>query len=140
MGADFRASGMLVREINQSVHWEDVHCLLGIEKTVVGWEHIVRMYLLNNITITTLEFLRWRADEAKIGLQSNMPGSFQEDDSDTEGEQEDSIVIAVMGVTGAGKSTFIKTVSGRNDVVVGDSLCSGKSTTHHLNLSKIDSF
>ncbi|KAH9214365.1 P-loop containing nucleoside triphosphate hydrolase protein [Leptodontidium sp. 2 PMI_412] len=127
VGADFRASGMLVREINQSVHWEDVHCLLGIEKTVVGWEHIVRMYLLNNITITTLEFLRWRADEAKIGLQSNMPGSFQEDDSDTEGEQEDSIVIAVMGVTGAGKSTFTITVSGRNDVVVGDSLCSETS-------------
>ncbi|KAH6712677.1 P-loop containing nucleoside triphosphate hydrolase protein [Leptodontidium sp. MPI-SDFR-AT-0119] len=56
-----------------------------------------------------------------------MPGSFQEDDSDAEGEQEDSIVIAVMGVTGAGKSTFIKTVSGRNDVVVGDSLCSETS-------------
>ncbi|KAH7351274.1 P-loop containing nucleoside triphosphate hydrolase protein [Rhexocercosporidium sp. MPI-PUGE-AT-0058] len=56
-----------------------------------------------------------------------MPGTFQENDSDSEGEQEDSIVIAVMGVTGAGKSTFIKTVSGRNDVVVGDSLCSETS-------------
>ncbi|KAG4431744.1 hypothetical protein IFR05_012778 [Cadophora sp. M221] len=55
-----------------------------------------------------------------------MPGSFQ-DDWDSEREEEDSIVIAVMGVTGAGKSTFIKTVSGRNDVVVGDSLCSETS-------------
>jgi ABC-type branched-subunit amino acid transport system ATPase component len=35
------------------------------------------------------------------------------------------IVIAVMGVTGVGKSTFIKTVSGRDDVVIGDSLFSG---------------
>ena len=35
------------------------------------------------------------------------------------------IVIAVMGVTGVGKSTFIKTVSRRDDVVIGDSLFSG---------------
>ena len=42
-------------------------------------------------------------------------------------EGEEDVVIAVMGVTGAGKSTFIKTVSGRNDVVVGDSLFSGMS-------------
>jgi hypothetical protein len=38
-----------------------------------------------------------------------------------------NVVVAVMGVTGAGKSTFIKTVSGRNDVIVGDSLSSGLS-------------
>lgn len=42
---------------------------------------------------------------------------------------EKDVVIAVMGVTGAGKSTFIKTVSKRNDVVVGDSLSSGSSTS-----------
>jgi ABC-type transport system involved in cytochrome bd biosynthesis fused ATPase/permease subunit len=36
-----------------------------------------------------------------------------------------NVVIAVMGATGAGKSTFIKTVSGRNDVIIGDSLSSG---------------
>ena len=30
--------------------------------------------------------------------------------------------IAVMGVTGAGKSTFVRTVSGDNSVVVGDGL------------------
>lgn len=44
--------------------------------------------------------------------------------SDTEDED---IVIAVMGVTGVGKSTFIKTVSGRNDVIAGESLSSGAS-------------
>jgi GTP-binding protein EngB required for normal cell division len=40
---------------------------------------------------------------------------------------EQNVVIAVMGVTGTGKSTFIKTISGRNDVVVGDDLSSGSS-------------
>lgn len=36
------------------------------------------------------------------------------------------VVIAVMGITGAGKSTFIKLVTGRDDVVVGNRLSSGK--------------
>ena len=39
----------------------------------------------------------------------------------------EKILIAVMGVTGAGKSTFIRTVTGREDVVVGDGL---QSCTH----------
>lgn len=40
--------------------------------------------------------------------------------------QNADIVIAVMGVTGAGKSTFIRTVTGQNDVEVGHNLESGK--------------
>ena len=39
---------------------------------------------------------------------------------------EDVVILAVMGVTGAGKSTFIKNVTGRDDVIVGDDLESGK--------------
>ncbi len=35
------------------------------------------------------------------------------------------VVIAVMGVTGAGKSSFVKKMTGRNDVYVGHSLSSG---------------
>lgn len=35
--------------------------------------------------------------------------------------------IAIMGVTGAGKSTFIRTASGDESVVVGDGLKSCKS-------------
>ncbi|KAK0721567.1 hypothetical protein B0T26DRAFT_810697 [Lasiosphaeria miniovina] len=38
-----------------------------------------------------------------------------------------TVVIAVMGATGAGKSTFIKTITGRDDVVVGGSLLSETS-------------
>lgn len=34
------------------------------------------------------------------------------------------VVVAVLGVTGVGKSTFIKTITGREDVVVGHSLTS----------------
>lgn len=40
-------------------------------------------------------------------------------------ESADAIVIAVLGVTGSGKSTFIKTVTGRKDVIVGNKLTSG---------------
>jgi len=36
------------------------------------------------------------------------------------------VVIAVMGVTGCGKSSFIKKVTGSSDVKVGGSLTSGK--------------
>lgn len=39
---------------------------------------------------------------------------------------EGDIIVAVMGVTGVGKSTFIKTVTGNEDVVVGHSLASGR--------------
>jgi ABC-type uncharacterized transport system ATPase component len=35
------------------------------------------------------------------------------------------IVIAVMGMTGAGKSSFIKKVSGREDIVIGHKISSG---------------
>lgn len=39
-----------------------------------------------------------------------------------------SVVIAVMGMTGVGKSSFIRSVSGRKDVVVGHTLSSGLRT------------
>jgi len=56
----------------------------------------------------------------------SFPESFAQS---SQSSPEKDVVIAVMGVTGAGKSTFIKTVSERNDVVVGDSLSSGSSTS-----------
>jgi len=39
------------------------------------------------------------------------------------------VVIAVMGVTGAGKSSFIKEVSGREDIVIGHNMSSGLADT-----------
>ena len=39
---------------------------------------------------------------------------------------EDVVVIAIMGVTGSGKSTFVKLVTGDNSVVVGQDLVSCK--------------
>jgi dephospho-CoA kinase len=37
-----------------------------------------------------------------------------------------TLIIGVMGVTGSGKSNFIKVASKREDVIVGDSLKSCK--------------
>ena len=37
----------------------------------------------------------------------------------------EEVIIAVMGVTGAGKSSFISTVTGDSSVIVGDGLSSG---------------
>ena len=37
----------------------------------------------------------------------------------------DEVIIAVMGVTGAGKSSFIRTVTADSSVIVGDGLSSG---------------
>jgi hypothetical protein len=42
------------------------------------------------------------------------------------GSASDDVVIAVMGVTGAGKSSFIAKVTERSDIPVGHSLNSGK--------------
>lgn len=42
------------------------------------------------------------------------------------GVQSSDVVIAVMGMTGAGKSTFIKSVTGREDIRVGHGLSSGQ--------------
>lgn len=41
-------------------------------------------------------------------------------------ERRPQVVIAVMGVTGSGKSTFIRNTTGRNDIFVGHGLNSGK--------------
>lgn len=35
------------------------------------------------------------------------------------------VIIAVMGMTGAGKSSFIKEVSGRKDIIIGHKISSG---------------
>jgi ABC-type hemin transport system ATPase subunit len=40
-------------------------------------------------------------------------------------QKSSNAVIAVMGMTGAGKSSFIKEVSGRKDIVIGHKLSSG---------------
>lgn len=37
------------------------------------------------------------------------------------------VVIAVMGATGAGKSSYIQRVTGRRDILIGHSLASGLS-------------
>jgi putative ribosome biogenesis GTPase RsgA len=37
----------------------------------------------------------------------------------------DDVVIALMGVTGAGKSSFISRVTGRDDIKIGYTLTSG---------------
>jgi Fe-S cluster assembly ATPase SufC len=38
---------------------------------------------------------------------------------------ESDIIIAVMGIQGVGKSTFIKNITGNDDLVVGHGLFSG---------------
>jgi predicted GTPase len=77
---------------------------------------------------------RFSEQSASADYQTNMkmPGAWIDDPTwadvnpygGAEGEDE-AVVIAVMGVTGVGKSTFIRTVSERDDVIVGDSLSSG---------------
>jgi putative ribosome biogenesis GTPase RsgA len=47
--------------------------------------------------------------------------------------QNADIVIAIMGVTGVGKSTFIASVTGRKDVQVGHDLYSGKFFHEYVN-------
>lgn len=44
------------------------------------------------------------------------------------GDRGSSSVLAVMGVTGAGKSSFIKLVTGDDSVKVGHSQISGEET------------
>lgn len=48
----------------------------------------------------------------------------QQQDSNVVNNNDEEIVIAIMGITGFGKTSFIKTVSGY-DIRVGDSLFSG---------------
>lgn len=38
------------------------------------------------------------------------------------GTEIEEVVVAVMGMTGAGKSSLIKTVTGRDDIVIGHGL------------------
>lgn len=47
--------------------------------------------------------------------------------SDDVSQQQDPIVIAVMGPTGTGKSSFIKRLTGARDIVIGHGVTSGWS-------------
>jgi predicted GTPase len=51
--------------------------------------------------------------------------------------QNADIVIAVMGVTGAGKSSFIATVTGQKGIQVGHDLYSGKSFYESMNVREL---
>lgn len=53
--------------------------------------------------------------------------------NDEKVSQNADIVIAVMGVTGAGKSSFIAAVTGRKDIRVGHDLYSGKFFHESMN-------
>lgn len=44
---------------------------------------------------------------------------------------ETDVVIAVMGLTGVGKSSFIKNVTGREDIKIGSSLISREYLVIH---------
>lgn len=107
MEQDYRVPGAFIEDV------EDFSWLDGAVQAAI-WEPMVAHRLQND----------WY--DAKVDLDSrgrSTPGYFQQ----TGEEQEQDVVIAVMGATGSGKSTFIKTVSERNDVVVGNNLSSGSS-------------
>ncbi|THU97593.1 P-loop containing nucleoside triphosphate hydrolase protein [Dendrothele bispora CBS 962.96] len=53
---------------------------------------------------------------------SDSESEFEPSTSTPNGGQEDDVVIAVMGSTGTGKSSFIRLLTGDTDVAVGDSL------------------
>ncbi len=44
----------------------------------------------------------------------------------------DDILIAVIGVTGAGKTTFISKATGRTDLAIGKGLRSCKQNTNNI--------
>jgi Fe-S cluster assembly ATPase SufC len=54
--------------------------------------------------------------------------SVNDNNSPNDGADKD-VVIAVMGITGAGKSYFIRQITGNDEVTVGVSQVSCKSTT-----------
>jgi predicted GTPase len=58
----------------------------------------------------------------------------QPSSSNGEGASQNAdVVIAIMGVTGAGKSSFIACVTGRKDIKVGHELYSGKFYHESMN-------
>lgn len=46
----------------------------------------------------------------------------------------DDVIIAFMGITGSGKSSFVKALTGRDDIVVGD----GLKSSEYNDLSEIE--
>ncbi|RPB00761.1 hypothetical protein L873DRAFT_1678794 [Choiromyces venosus 120613-1] len=63
------------------------------------------------------------------------PAPWELEELDYKAHMEDEIVIAVMGVTGAGKSHLIRQVTGQTDITVGDGLesCTDKITSYRFN-------
>ncbi|KAG0124760.1 P-loop containing nucleoside triphosphate hydrolase protein [Tuber indicum] len=73
------------------------------------------------------------------------PSAWDVEEVDYKSLMEDEIVIAVMGVTGAGKSHLIRQVTGRNEIAVGDGLesCTDKIASYRfkhdgLNITLVD--
>lgn len=60
------------------------------------------------------------------------PSPWELEDIDYKTLMEDEIVIAVMGVTGAGKSHLIRQVTGLNEIAVGDGLESCIPPLHYI--------
>ncbi|PWW74264.1 hypothetical protein C7212DRAFT_353408 [Tuber magnatum] len=62
------------------------------------------------------------------------PSAWEVEDIDYKALMEDEIVIAVMGVTGAGKSHLIRQVTGLNEIAIGDGLesCTDKITSYRF--------
>lgn len=60
------------------------------------------------------------------------PSPWELEDIDYRTLMEDEIVIAVMGVTGAGKSHLIRQVTGLNEIAVGDGLESCIPPLHYI--------
>jgi len=104
------------------MHSDDMDFLSNMPgRFIDGDEQFFEESALRNLSNNLGDFQEY--DEAQW---ENVPAFFDQIPSSTNFAEDKDIVIAVMGATGAGKSSFIKTVSGRNDVIVGDSLSSGK--------------
>lgn len=65
-------------------------------------------------------------EEGRLGEEQTETRADSNSDTTTEGTSEE-VVIAVMGVTGSGKSTFIRAMTGNDSVHVGHGLESGNS-------------
>ena len=65
-------------------------------------------------------------DEVRFGEEQAETRADSSSDTSIEQTSEE-VVIAVMGVTGSGKSTFIRTMTGNDSVHVGHGLESGNS-------------
>ncbi|KAH0202371.1 hypothetical protein KCU99_g4611, partial [Aureobasidium melanogenum] len=81
-----------------------------------------RQYQKDVDEISSESTKEWTESQANFHWRTSAdsPASFKESFK----ESADDIVIALMGVTGSGKSTFIKRVTGREDIQIGHELTS----------------